>query len=87
MEREGQMTMAGGENGAGSVVGSGDSRETKGRPAPTWRALVISIIVAVVLSVTATLLLGGSFRLTGGTAVSRGCGPGSECCPPPEEGK
>jgi len=52
-----------------------------GRPAPSWRAWVVSIIVAIVLSVTATLLLGGSNRLTGG-GVSGGCGSGSNCCPP-----
>lgn len=56
------------------------------RAGPTWRAWVISIIAAIVLSVTATLLLGGSFRFTGG-AVSGGCGQGSGCCPPPEVGK
>jgi hypothetical protein len=53
---------------------------------------VISIIAAVVLSVTATLLLGGSFRFTGGAATggaaTGGCGPGSDCCPPqPGAGK
>ncbi|MDA8122843.1 MAG: hypothetical protein M0Z38_09795 [Deltaproteobacteria bacterium] len=47
----------------------------------TWRTWVISVIVAVILSVTATLLLGGSFGLSGG-GVSGGCGPGSGCCPP-----
>jgi len=57
-----------------------DLKENSGRPAPTWRVLVISIIVAIVLSVTATLLLGGSFRLPGAGA-SGGCGPGSACCP------
>lgn len=57
-----------------------------GRPGPTWRALAISILVAVVLSVTATLLLGGSFRFTG-AAVTGGCGAGGNCCPLPETGK
>jgi hypothetical protein len=37
--------------------------------------------VAIVLSVTATLLLGGSYRFTG-AAISGGCGQGSGCCPP-----
>jgi hypothetical protein len=54
------------------------------RPAITWRALVISIIAAVVLSVTATLLLGGSFGVPGRT-VSAGCGSGGSCCPPADK--
>jgi len=61
-------------------------KDISGRPGPTWRAWVISIIAAIVLSVTATLLLGGSFRFTGG-AASGGCGQGSDCCPPTEVGK
>ncbi|OGP79374.1 MAG: hypothetical protein A2Z13_01385 [Deltaproteobacteria bacterium RBG_16_64_85] len=58
-------------------------KDISGRPAPTWRAWVISIIAAIVLSVTATLLLGGSFRFPGAAAVSGGCGQGSDCCPIP----
>lgn len=63
-----------------------EANDIPGRTGPTWRAWVISIIAAIVLSVTATLLLGGSFRFTGG-ASSGGCGQGSDCCPPPEVGK
>lgn len=59
-------------------------RDTFCRRAPTWRAWVISIIVAIVLSVTATLLLGGSFRVPG-AGVSGGCGQGSDCCPIPAD--
>ena len=54
-------------------------REDPMEKGPTWRAWVVSIIVAIVLSVTATLLLGGSFRLPG-AGVSGGCGSGSDCC-------
>lgn len=53
------------------------------RRGPTWRALVVSVIVAIVLSVAATLLLGGSFHLPGG-AGSSACGQGGDCCLPPE---
>lgn len=60
--------------------------ETARRNGPTWRALAVSIIVAIVLSVAATLLLGGSFRFTG-AAGAGGCGQGGDCCPPPEAGK
>ncbi|MBI5418899.1 MAG: hypothetical protein HZA60_02310 [Deltaproteobacteria bacterium] len=65
---------------------AGGPQEPSGRPAPSWRAWVISILVAVILSVTATLLLGGSFRLTGNVA-STGCGSGGSCCPLPDTGK
>lgn len=60
-----------------------DSPEPEGdhRSRPTWRGLLIAVIAAVVLSVGATLLLGGSYGFTGQTA-RQGCGSGSECCPP-----
>ncbi len=48
---------------------------------PTWRALILAVIAAIALSVSATLLLGGSLGFTR-VAASTGCGPGSECCPP-----
>lgn len=62
--------------------------EAGGRP-PTdaktcsWRTLAISVIVAVALSVTATLLLGGGWRFhgaggCGGWAMSHCPGPGGE---------
>ena len=55
------------------------------RPGPGWRGWVLSILVAVILSVTATLLLGGSLvgRLTppaAPEATAGGCG--GPCCPP-----
>jgi hypothetical protein len=83
MEREEQFRRTAGEFFAERVPRTEEELiDASGRPGPTWRALMISIIVAVVLSVTATLLLGGSFRFTGGAARG-GCGPGSDCCPPP----
>ena len=62
------------------VFGEEDERN---RPpgGPTWRALVLAVIAAMFLSVSATLLLGGSFGFTR-VAASTGCGPGSVCCPP-----
>lgn len=61
---------------------SGDEEEGNRLPGrPTWRALVLAVIAAIALSVSATLLLGGSFGFTK-VAASTGCGPGSECCPP-----
>lgn len=55
------------------------------RTRPTWRGLLIAVIAAVVLSVGATLLLGGTFRFTREGATS-GCGAGavSDCCAPRE---
>ncbi len=54
----------------------------KDRPAnPTWRGLVVAVVAAIVLSVAATLLLGGSYGFAGRTSPG-GCGPGSACCPP-----
>jgi len=55
------------------------------RTRPTWRGLLIAVIAAVVLSVGATLLLGGSYGFTRQGAAS-GCGAGAagDCCAPSE---
>lgn len=62
--------------------------EAGGRPPAdakscSWRTLAISVFVAVALSVTATLLLGGGWRFPGaggcgGWAMSHCPGPGGE---------
>ncbi len=73
---------------AGFREGADDARPPGRRPGPTWRAWLLSIVAAVVLSVAATLLLGGSFHLPGGsTAAAGGCGSasGGPCCPPQGE--
>lgn len=59
--------------------------EEEYRSRPTWRGLLIAVIAAVVLSVGATLLLGGSYGFTRQGAAS-GCGAGGagNCCPPSE---
>jgi len=65
--------------------GGGENPEDPApRSSPTWRGLVVSVVAAIVLAVAATLLLGGSFGLAGGTSPG-GCGPGSACCPPAGE--
>ncbi len=66
---------------------AGDQPGEEGRHGPSWRVWVLSSLVAVVLSVTATLLLGGSgvFRTDQAGApgaAGSGCGAGSGCCPP-----
>jgi hypothetical protein len=69
-----------------------DSNTSEGRSGPTWRGWVLSILVAIILSVTATLLLGGSGSFRPGRAVAAGSGgvdrgAGSSCCPPADARK
>jgi len=65
-----------------------DSRTAESRRGPIWQGWVLSILVAVILSVTATLLLGGSGSFRQDRAVASGAaggGSGSHsgrsCCP------
>ena len=74
--------------------GAWDPPSVEGRRGPSWRAWVLSILVAVALSVTSTLLLGGSGSFRSDRAgepgaVGGGCGSGagSGCCPPADTGK
>jgi hypothetical protein len=85
---EGNHDWEDGEAGkpvTGDVPGrDADPEDPAGHSSPTWRGLVVAVVAAAVLSVAATLLLGGSF--TPGRATSaRGCGSGSACCPPAGE--
>lgn len=77
-----------------------DSRETiaavdppvaEDRRGPTWRGWVLSILVAVLLSVTATLLLGGyeAFRSDRPASGAGDCGFGARSgnCPHSTAGK
>ncbi len=64
-----------------------DARPPGRRSGPTWRAWLISIVAAIVLSVGAMLLLGGSFRLRAAGVSPGGCGPAANCCPPTDAGK
>jgi hypothetical protein len=64
------------------------------RRGPSWRGWALSILVAIILSVTATLLLGGSGsfrpdRAVAGGASGSGCGSGAGCggCSPADAGK
>jgi hypothetical protein len=52
------------------------ARRPLGEKTFTWRAMAISVLVAVALSVTATVLLGGGFRFPGAGAPG-GCGEGA----------
>lgn len=85
-EEKGKQEMTGTDTRGGQDT-------TEGRRGPGWKGWVLSILVAVVLSVTATLLLGGSSafradRAAAGAAGSGcGSGTGSGCCPPADAGK
>ena len=52
-----------------------------GRTGPTWRGWMISILVAVILSVAATVLFGGGAAWRTPVAAQAG-GCGGPCCPP-----
>jgi hypothetical protein len=58
-----------------------ESLSEQARPGPTWRVWTFTVLVAIILSVTATLLLGGSssFRPESQAASSAG-GCGGGCC-------
>ena len=65
-----------------------DLNTVEGRRGPIWRGWVLSILAAVILSVVATLLLGGSGSFRTHRAVAAGAaGAGSSCCPPADAGK
>jgi len=70
---------------------AGNPRVAEGRRGPSWRGWVLSILVAILLSVTATLLLGGSSAFRSDSAAAgaggRGSGAGRSCCPPADAGK
>lgn len=84
MEREwdARETAEGGIDPESRSAIEGGPEEPGVRTSPTWRGLVIAVIAAIVLSVTATLLLGGSFGVYDRRAAG-GCGSGGDCCPLP----
>jgi hypothetical protein len=67
--------------------GAADLHTEGGRRGPTWRGWVLSILVAIVLSVTATLLLGGSGAFRSENAAGMAAGAGTDCCPHMGAGK
>ena len=87
-----EIREATGMQASKETVAPGAPRSGECRCGPTWRGWVLSIIVAVILSVTATLILGGSGSFRPGRAVDGGAGgvdsgTGSSCCPPAAPGK
>ena len=92
MEEEMGMKDTMGVPDSTDTTAAGDPQPAEGQRGPTWRGWVLSILVAIILSVTATLLLGGSGSFRPGRAVAGGaggvgCGAGSGCCPPADPGK
>jgi len=92
MKGETGMEEPTGLNEPTRTVATGNSHPAEGGRGPTWRGWVLSILVAVILSVTATLLLGssGAFRPEIGTGPAvghTGSGTGSGCCPYSTAGK
>jgi hypothetical protein len=92
MEEEMGMQGGTGMRDSADTITNEDPSAAEGRRGPTWRGWVLSILVAVILSVTATLLLGGSgsFRSDRAAAAgSGGCGSGagSSCCLTADAGK
>jgi hypothetical protein len=90
-EEMGMQESAGLQESTGTAA-TEDSHAAEGRRGPSWRGWVLSILVAITLSVTATLLLGGSVsfqpeKAAGAGSGGCGSGAGSSCCPPADDGK
>ena len=77
--------------GSTETAATEDSHTAQCRRGPTWRGWALSILAAILLSVTATLLLGGSgaFRSDRAEAGAGDCGSGagSSTCPHSTAGK
>ena len=90
MEEEKGMQEATGFRDSTETTATGDSHIAEGRRGPGWKGWVLSILVAVILSVTATLLLGGSGAFRSDRPVTTeagGYGAGRSCCPPADIGR
>jgi len=90
MEEETGRKEPTGTQDSAETIEVGDPRTAEGQRGPTWRGWVLSILAAILLSVTATLLLGGSGAFRTDPAVAAGAGgygAGRSCCPPADAGK
>ena len=92
MKEETGMEESTGLQDSTETAETGDSNATEGRRGPTWRGWALSILVAILLSVTATLLLGGSGAFRSESANGAGGnggapGAGHTCCLPVGVGK
>jgi hypothetical protein len=87
MKGETEMEESTGSQVPTETPAMGDSQTPVGRRGPTWRGWVLSILVAILLSVTATLLLGGSGAFRSESATGTAAGAGTDCCPHMSAGK
>lgn len=94
MEEEKGLQGATGMRDSTETAGAVDSPAAESRRGPGWNGWILSILVAIALSVIAMLLLGGagSFRpdraaAKGAAGSGCGSGPGSGCCPPADPRK
>jgi Na+(H+)/acetate symporter ActP len=92
MEEEKEASDGNGRREATGTSATEDPHAASARRGPGWKGWVLSILVAILLSVAATLLLGGASafrrdRAAAPGAAGFGCGAGSSCCPPADTGK
>jgi hypothetical protein len=84
------MEASTGSNVSTEPAATGDLPAAEDCRGPTWRGWVLSLLVAIGLSVTATLLLGGSGAFRSDRPVTTeagGYGVGRSCCPPVDTGR
>jgi hypothetical protein len=84
MKGEAGMEEPTGSRDATETIAAGEPHTAESRRGPTWRGWVLSILVAILLSVAATLLLDGSDAFRPDRAAT---GAGSNCCPHAAAGK
>ena len=90
MEEETSMQGSSGAGESTETIATGDSHTAEDRRGPSWKGWALSILAAILLSVTATLLLGGSGAFQSDRPVAAeagGYGAGRSCCPPAAAGK
>ncbi|MDA8179841.1 MAG: hypothetical protein M0T69_09965 [Deltaproteobacteria bacterium] len=81
MEEEGKGKQEStGTQASTETAATGEPQSVESRRGPGWKAWVLSILAAIILSVTATLLLGGSGSFRSDRAAAEGAG--RSCCPP-----
>lgn len=63
----------------GTIPGKERPKKAEGRDSSSWRGWVITMLVAIILSVSATLLLSGGSYWPKGAASAGRCGPEGKC--------
>lgn len=91
-DETGMRESTGTQEEIAETAAAGDSHAGECRRGPGWRGWLLSILVAILLSVTMTLLLCGSgafrsVRAVGTGAAGSAHATGDPCCPPGAAGK